>query len=229
MSKIMPSSATIRLDSRRVLGALLATIAVLVTMSTVAGCALYYFDWREESLGFRLVRLVWLDAEYNIPTMYQVSAMFVAAMLFALIGQRQKQAGVADTSRWSGLSIVMLFLGFDEGARIHELLGEILNVRFGASWTFLYVPAALLLLVWLMRFLLGLPARLLSLLLVSGTVYVTGAVGIEIASQVYAGAFGKWDAVYAGFATLEEALEMLGIALLIFALLEHLEGLEQPN
>jgi hypothetical protein len=74
----------------------------------------------------------------------------------------------------------------------------------------------------LIPFLFRLPARFRLLFIVSGAVYVGGGIGVEIVSQLYADASGKWDPIYAALATLEETLEMLGVALLIYALLQRL-------
>ena len=72
------------------------------------------------------------------------------------------------------------------------------------------------------------PARECCFLL-SAVLYVGGAAGVESLSQLYAGIAGKSTPLYVVLATLEEALEMAGIALLIYALLEHLRGLQRAT
>lgn len=221
------------LDSWQALRILVSIIAALTAASTVAAMSLWWFEWPEGSFGYTLVKLFWLDTEENIPTLYQCSALFAASLLCILIARRSVRAGAGHGPWWYVIAAVVAFLGIDEGARLHESVGAAvktaLGTRFGASWSLVYVPVALALLAALSPFLLRLPARTLWLLALSGTVYVAGSVVVEIAGQLQAVFFGQTNPLYGALATLEEVLEMLGVALLIFALLEHLRTLPQPR
>ena len=57
--------------------------------------------------------------------------------------------------------------------------------------------------------------------------YVGGAAGIETLSQLHAGVAGKATPMYVALATLEEIFEMAGIAVLVYALLDHLRQLQE--
>lgn len=227
------AEVTLALDSWQVLRILVSIIAALTMASTVAALSLWLFAWPENSFGYTLVKLFWLDSEENIPTLYQCSALFAASALCILIARRTARAGATHAPWWYVVAGIVAFLGIDEGARLHESLGEAIKATFGttfgASWSLVYVPAALALLAALAPFLLRLPARTLRLLVLSGAVYVAGSVVLEIIGQLESGFFGQANPVYAALATLEEVLEMLGVALLIFALLEHLRTLPQPR
>lgn len=231
---IRPAEVTVlAVDSWQVLKILVSIIAALTVASTVAALSLWLFEWPEGSFGYALVELFWLDTEQNIPTLYQCSALFAASVLSILVGRRSSRAGAIHGPWWYALAGLFAFLGIDEGAQLHESVGDVIkaasDTTFGASWSLIYVPVALAVLAALVPFLLRLPARTRWLLVLSGAVYVGGSVAVEIAGQVHAGFFGQTNPVYAGLATIEEVLEMLGVALLIFTLLEHLRTLPQPR
>ena len=63
-------------------------------------------------------------------------------------------------------------------------------------------------------------------LLAAAALYLGGAAGVESAGQLYAAVAGKATPLYAALATIEEILEMAGVAVLVYALLEHLARIQ---
>jgi|SRR5690606_22124755 len=217
-----PHGLKLAIHPRRVLYVLLGIIAALAFASTVAGALLYLFAWPEDSFAYEMVKLFWVDTEHNIPTLYQCMVMFAASALFFLLGEQYRRKPGAPSAGWYVLGAAFTFLAWDEGAQIHEKVGFHFGTTFDGTWLYFYVPAAAALLASLVPFLSRLPQRTRSLLLSSGMLYAAGAVGAELVGQLHAEAAGRTNAVYAALATIEEVLEMLGVAFLIFALLEHL-------
>lgn len=216
----------LRVDPRRVLLLMAVVITLLVMASTVAVGALAFFRWPEGSLGYETVKMFWLDTEHNLPTLYQFLTLAFAAALMFIIAQ-QPGAGVpADRLRWRVLAGVFIFLALDEFLRIHETVGDTSSFHFGAVGLVIYVPVVVVLGLWWSPLLRRLDARPRMLLLVSAVLYVGGAAGVESLSQLYAGIAGKTTPLYVLLATLEEALEMAGVALLIYALLGCLRGVQ---
>lgn len=214
-------SAQLVLSPRRVLSFQIQMIAVLAIASTLAGTALYFSGWQEETFGFEMVRMFWLDSEHNIPTLYQCVAMFSASVLFAVIGGRYRSRG-EPAAPWYVLAFAFAFFAVDEASRVHETVGLAFGTSFGASWTYFYIPVGVALLVYFVPFLRRLPIRIARLFVLSGAMVVGGGVGVEIVGQLYAEAYSKETPIYAALATLEEVLEMLGVAVLNFTLLEHI-------
>ncbi|MDH3421968.1 MAG: hypothetical protein OEN00_03190, partial [Gemmatimonadota bacterium] len=70
------------------------------------------------------------------------------------------------------------------------------------------------------RFVLHLPPRSRVLFVVAGTVYVLGALGMEIVGRAYLAASDD-DLTYGIIATVEEILEMGGIVVFVYALLDY--------
>lgn len=217
---------SVRVDPRRLLRLMAVAIALLVIASTVAVGALAFFRWPEGSLGHETVKMFWLDTEHNLPTLYQcLTLAFAAALMFHIA--KQPAVGVAaDRLRWRVLAGAFVFLALDEFLRIHETVGDTSSFHFGAVGLVIYVPVVVVLGLWWMPLLLRLDARARMLLLLSAVLYVGGAAGVETLSQLHAGIAGKATPLYVVLATLEEVLEMAGIALLIYALLQHLGGLQ---
>ena len=88
-------------------------------------------------------------------------------------------------------------------------------VPFGAIFVLIVALAYL-------RFLAALPVKTKYLFLIAGTLYVGGALGIEILGGRHTYLYGRENFVYAMFVACEEGLEMLGVVVFIYALLSHL-------
>jgi hypothetical protein len=201
-------------------------IAVLVAASTAAVSALALFRWPEGSLGYESVKMFWLDAEKNLPTLYQSLTLGLAAALMIVVARASPRLLPSDRTRWRVLASIFVFLALDENLRIHETIGDTSSFNFGAAGLAIYVPVVVLLgLCWL-PLVRRLDGRLRRLLLAAAVLYIGAAGGIESASQLYAGVAGKATPLYVMLATLEETFEMAGIAVLVYALLDQLSTIQ---
>jgi len=212
---------SLRVSPPRLLAAMGVVIVLLAIASTVAVGALAFFRWPDGSLGYAIVKLFWLDTEYNLPTLYQfVTLAGAGAVMFSIAGQPWIERS-ADRARWRVLGSIFFFLAVDEVLRIHETVGDTSSLTFGAAGLLLYVPLVMGVGLWWLPLLQRLNARTRLLLLAAAGLYLGGAAGIESISQLHAGVSGKATALYVVLATLEEVFEMAGIALLVYALLEY--------
>jgi hypothetical protein len=175
-----------------------------------------------------VVRLAWLDGEGNIPAWYSASLLLFCSMLLAVIAVAQRQHRRGHVVHWLILSLIFLFLSLDETAQLHELSISPLRDRFGATGFLYYawiVPAGIcvaLFVVAYLRFLGNLPARTRGLFLVAGAVFVGGAIGVEAVSGMQASLQGEQNLTYHLIITLEELLEMAGVTIFIYALLDYI-------
>ena len=123
---------------------------------------------------------------------------------------------------------IFLFLSIDETAMIHEKLVEYFRESFNTSGIFYYawvVPygvALILILFAYINFLKELPRYIMILFLISGAIYILGAIGFEMASGRHHELYGKKNLIYSILFTCEEFLEMLGILIFIYALLTYI-------
>ena len=74
-----------------------------------------------------------------------------------------------------------------------------------------------------LKFILSLPNRTKFWLILSGTVYILGAIGMELIGGYRVELYGYNDSIYIVIATIEEMLEMTGTILFIYTLLEYLK------
>ncbi|HEX6387608.1 MAG TPA: hypothetical protein VF177_23310 [Anaerolineae bacterium] len=174
-----------------------------------------------------LLDLFSVNAEETIPTWYATLLLFVAAMLLAFIAAVKSRNKDPYFRHWLGLAIIFLYLSMDEGAVIHEILSDSLQARFNTTgylafaWVIVFVPLAILITLFYLRFLFHLPSRTRNLIMVAGLLYVGGAVLVEVLSANRWYLDGGVSFPYLAIATVEELFEMLGVVVFIFALLSY--------
>jgi len=167
------------------------------------------------------------NTEMNVPTLYSSFALICASILLFLIGSLHKKINLSYIP-WFGLSFIFLFLSIDETSSIHERLTTPVKETLNTSGLLFYawvIPYGIGLIVFLLiysKFLLNLPKQTMILFIVSGSIYIGGAIGFELLGGQQAEKAGANDLLYSFFYTCEELLEMLGIALFIYALLTYL-------
>jgi hypothetical protein len=172
-----------------------------------------------------------LDAEENLPTLVSCVYWMLAATLSFIIARATAHGIGMPDLRWVGLSLIMCCLALDEFSQIHEAISEPTRKLLGYKNFFVawIVPAGIVTLViaaLYARLVFSLPARTRRLLIASGVVFITGAVGFE--------ALGNWIELhsvsrvpYELCAIVEEALEMLGVTMLISSLIAFFEDTRQ--
>jgi hypothetical protein len=177
----------------------------------------------------RLYALLNMDWEGNIPTVFSALDLLLAALLLFLLSHRDSQEGGHWRTRYLGLGGLFLFLACDELFGLHERLSTTIT-RYAHTHSPLALGTVLLAVVifpliggFFGRWLLALPRRIALVMTLSAAIFLAGAVGIEVVSLGYAKVQGtKATLMYQMLALLEEALEMMGIALFNYALLELL-------
>ena len=172
-----------------------------------------------------------MDRELNLPTLFSSALLLMAALLMQRLGQSSDRIATKD---WRLLSKIFIFLALDEALQIHESLiipglRHQVHPALASTWVVPYAALVLIMLWRFRRFLRCIPRATASRLLRSGSVYVSGAIGMEMI-----GSFGVRSSLirlhspwYGAITGLEETLELLGIILLIDALMRAL--LEQQN
>ena len=194
----------------------------MIALLLIANCfAIFSEHYLSYSHIKTIIRLFNVDKEMNIPTLYSSCSMIVASLLLGLIAYihaKQHDAYLA----WAGLSGIFLFLALDEMTELHEMLvGPIRNSlnTSGILYFAWVIPYAALLLIFTLtyfKFLFRLPTRTRNLLILSGVIYVSGALGFELIGGKISQLHGINSLNYAVSYTIEETLEMLGIAFLIY-------------
>jgi glucan phosphoethanolaminetransferase (alkaline phosphatase superfamily) len=216
----------ISITPRRTSRFLLLIVLGLILTSMVIQFSVYYLP--DFPLRHTLAELFNTNTELNIPTLYSWSALLVCSMLLAIIAYAKKVAGEQYFNHWLALSIIFLYLSLDEAISLHERTGYIVADKLHTDG-FLYfawvIPGFIFVLVCFLAFLqfiATLSAKTRRLFLIAGTVYVVGALGLELLGGYWADFYGEQNITYVLITTMEEFLEMLGIVIFIYTLLSYI-------
>lgn len=207
----------------RVRNVLLATAGALSVLTLIS--RLVEHEWPGSTAAHGL----WfLDAtrEATIPTFFQALVLLACAGLAAGIAQRLR------SRRWLLLSAALAFLAVDEAAAIHESTIGPLRRALDAGGILYFtwvVPGALLVAAAVVVFrplLADLGARERRLAVVAVGIFFAAALGLELPEGLIADHAGGRGLERIPLETAEEALEMLGAALFLYALALRLEPWE---
>ncbi|MBD1861037.1 MULTISPECIES: hypothetical protein [Trichocoleus] len=177
---------------------------------------------------FGIVRLFNVDKEGNIPTWYASISLLACSVLLAIIAQAQPKETTPNSKDWRALSAVFLFLSIDEAARLHELLILPLRTSLGTrgilyfAWVIPYGLLVAFLGLRFLKFLTQLPTKTRRSFFLAAFLYLSGALGMEMIAGQYTTFHGQDNFTYALLTTIEEALEMSGVLVFIYALLVYL-------
>lgn len=176
------------------------------------------------------VRLFYLDWEANVPTWFSSSQLLLCASLLAIIALAKKTNGDRYVVHWSALSMIFLYLSIDDAAVIHEMANKPLQSLRNVSGVFYdawILPASACVFVFVLaylRFLAHLPAQTRRLFVIAGAIFVGGAIGAEAVGAYHAHLHGEGTLTYAMIITVEEFLEMLGLVVFTYSLLDYMRS-----
>jgi len=136
---------------------------------------------------------------------------------------------------WLALGAVFLWLSLDEAAMFHEGINTALVFSQPDTEGLFYFPWVIPALIfvaivgiWCIPFLRHIDRRTAAFFLVAGAVYVMGAVGMEMSAGPFVEKYGELSLPHMICEVIEETLEMLGIVIFIYALLDHLARCVPP-
>jgi hypothetical protein len=204
----------------------LTAAAVFVVLLSTAFQLIKYVGGHDEAMG--LVALTFVGNERNIPTLFSVLDLAFAALCLAVIAALTRKNRRPDFTKWVVLSAGFLYLAFDEALSLHERMSIPIKAALGEGalgfhhtyWAIPGLAGVIVLGLYFLRFLIRLPARTRTLFVLAGVIFVGGAVGTELFGGDYAEAHGE-KLGYAMVSTVEESLEMAGVIVFIYALLDY--------
>jgi hypothetical protein len=214
----------------RAFAAQLVMICTLVALYVVTKL-FHLLGGHNELRGFSW--LLDLDEERNIPSFYSTLVVLLDAGLLVLLGSLYRSQRRPEVGFWFFLACVFLFLAYDEAFSVHERIGKLIGGMIGSqrghfTWLAAGIGFAALVGALSLRFVFRMPPRTRGLIVLSGTIFVAGAVGFEIiGGWRYAQALPTVqhpDALYFACVAAEESLEMLGMALFNYTLLDHIRA-----
>ena len=204
-------------------------ITIVLVIISLTAQLIKYIGGVEDA--YRLIPTMDVDRELSVPSKYSVMLLFSLALLTGVISILKYRAKDVFRWQWLILALGFLFMTFDEGSSIHELvvmpvrqlIGEDVPGFLLFSWV---IPAGVIvvfLFFFFLRFLLSLPKRTTILLIVSACIYLIGSVVMEMIGANYASQEGVKNLPYNIGVTFEEMLEMSGLITAFYALLDYVD------
>lgn len=198
------------------------TLLVLILAHATGLVMTYGFG---HSHVYGLVPLFNLGLEGNVPTFVASLLLLASALLFLFLWRVDRTAD-GPTHVWLLLAAVFAFLSLDEFSMIHERLidpvREALDVGglLFFAWIIPYAIIAGLVALAVVPTIWRLGPRFRVLFGLAATLYLSGAIGVEMLGGRYYEAHNEVvDLTYRLYQTVEESLEFAGVIVLIYTLL----------
>lgn len=188
------------------------SVLALALVLVAVHLGLYSYHYQVEELPWLLRQLFDLDEENNIPTWYS-SFLLLNNAFFLHLYSTQKD--IPKKSYWSLLSAGFLLLAIDEVAGLHETL----NTAIEMNWAILGGIGVLFVGVFFVPFLLAIPKQLALWFMLSGSLYFSGAILVELLGED----LDSDSLTYALTVSLEEGLEMIGAWLFLNVMLQAMK------
>ena len=172
-----------------------------------------------------------LGRDSAIPTWYSSVTLLICSLLLWTISWAKQKKHEPYIFHWRLLSGIFLVMSIDEVATIHEWIGKKIILiprsvksQFGGfihyDWVIVGLFFAFCVLLFYLRFIFDLPRKTKFLFLLSGFIFISGALGVEmLVARIHFLSGTAETLEYMLLTTLEELFEMLGIATFIYALL----------
>ncbi len=224
----------LQLSPGQVLKYQLVFVSLLLILSTAG--QLIFLKTGDIPLIDGIIFLFYVDGELTIPALYSGITILICSLMLAFIAFLDK----LEKRFWIFLSIVIGYIGIDELLGIHEETIEPLRSLLGINSGFLYyawvAPALICLVIFgliMFKFLLRLNRKTSLNFIFAGCIFIFGALGMEMLSANFVTASGdelrsRNSLAVIFLTTVEEALEMIGMALFFTSILVHIRR-EHPN
>ncbi|GIU70314.1 MAG: hypothetical protein KatS3mg002_1550 [Candidatus Woesearchaeota archaeon] len=208
---------------------LIVITGILVITGSIAGIFSinYGEDLENNRVLYRFVQLFNMNLEANIPSWYSGFLMIIISGFSFLIYKLDS----AETKKYFFIiSVMFLFMSMDEIASVHEILNNPVRNSLNPggllywAWIIPGMIAVVLFALYFLRLLFLLDEKLRMLFLLSGFIYLLGAIGFEmIGGWLYSHSLGD-SMLYVFEVVIEESLEMFGMLLFIYALIKYIKS-----
>lgn len=207
----------------------LFVLIIIILLGLIAG--LISFEQgnqlQNKRILYRFVELFNMNLEANIPAGYSAFLMIVISGLSFFIF---KVNTLPEKKYFIGVSVIFLMMSVDEISSIHEIMNNpfrnALNLSGAFYWAWI-VPGLIFLFIMVFafrQFFMMIDRRFRRLFILSGFIYIMGAVGFEmLGGWLYSNKLGD-SYFYIFEVVVEESLEMFGLLLFIYALIEYIKS-----
>lgn len=200
---------------RRLLGVCFSLTAVSIA------CSYLYLQRGRSLRGLAILFL--LEEDTSVPTWFAAAQLAGAAAVLATLAARDRLMDRVVARGWALLSVVFALLSIDEVATLHEWAGDVIGARRGYfyySWVILGAVVVGIVGLLSLPLLRRLPRRTRTLIVLSGAVFVSGALLMEMVNGRLDD-IGSSDLHYSLQSAVEEAMELCGASLFLYALTDY--------
>ncbi|WP_190803201.1 hypothetical protein [Leptolyngbya sp. FACHB-261] len=206
---------------------ILALGAFSLALLSIVGQAVRYFLGKENFFG--LVGLFNVNYESNIPTLYSAFILFLCSILLFLVALAKQKSRDSFTNHWRALSVIFLYLSFDELIEIHESVNRNLDKGLqlweSGPWDILNSVILPIFVLAYIKFFRRLPLKTQRLFFLSGSLFTLGAIGIElVGGRYFSNIYNQPIFIAEIIATIEELLEMIGATIFVYAILSYMSS-----
>ncbi len=201
---------------------ILTLVVIILSLAHVTYLFLLNSNFENQSALNILLKLFYLDAEQTIPAWFSSCILWSCGVGLLVVSFLEKNNSI--DKYWFLMGLSLLYVSLDESISLHEYGVTIINklaVRNNIelpdflvySWVIPASICVLILAIVLIPFFVRLESQLRQALLISGMVYLSGAVGCEMIGG-YA-VVNSYKTLYLIAMTVEEILEMCGAIILL--------------
>lgn len=207
----------------------LSLLLVVIFLTFVHSIVLVVFFSFDNSDVFIFIQWFDLDIENNVSSLYSSFAIGICSVIFFIIAVHKPKPLDYEKLCWFGLGIIFLFLSVDEWFQVHESIGDIVEKYINATgllyfpWILPYGFAVIVFVLVYLKFIMFLPKKTAILFVLTGTVYLIGAIFFDMLGGREAELHGFDSVTYCILYTIEEFLEMISIVVLIHSLLSYID------
>lgn len=214
----------------------LAIIVVVLTILSFTLRTVVVLQGADSGVLHGLSNYFNLDNEGNIPTWFSSILLSFAGLTLLVAGYLTRQTNRPNWLNWVVLGLIFLGLSLDEYIGFHERAVNPLNAIIGEdvltrTWI---IPAGIFVAVLgllYLRFFFNLSRKYQVIFAVAGICYLMGAMGIELLGGNYTESLMQqladrtvdvsYNIPYLILANLEEFMEMSGVVILIYGVLDY--------
>lgn len=210
----------------------LALITLLLTVSHLWAVYLESTFPEQSKMRRVIVQYFHFGNEANFPTFFSALLLLLSSTIsFCLYKLDLVGANKQNVRYWLTLSLILLFLSADEAVQIHEQLMSVthylipnLSSILASAWVVPYALIALVVAFYFLRFVFRLPKKTRNLVIAAGFTFVSGALALEIVETYLHSEYGVKHILFTLNILVQELLEMTGIVLFVYALLDYLSS-----
>ena len=214
----------------RTITVFLLVITFILVIAHVIAVSLEINLPEESKIRRVIVQYFYFGSEANFPTYFSALLLLVSSILsFYIYKIDSLRNDIKNLKYWRSISLILLFLSMDEAVQIHEQMMSVMHYLIpnlpdilASAWVIPYALIFLFIAFFFSKFILSLPYKTRNLIILAGLTFVTGAIALEVFESYLYNEYGAKHFTFLIAVTLEELLEMAGIVLFIYALLDYI-------